>query len=121
MPQQLQVQLSLCLDYLHNFSADDFHGFVVSVLNLDLFFEVKGELHDALLFCAAKVFDNNALIVMLESDAVKFLFQFSILKFGFVSFGFFFVVVVFSGLVKRWAVECELGTGFCGGLVVFFE
>lgn len=58
---------------------------------------------------------------MLEANTVKFLFQFSIFEFGLLSFGFFFVVVFFLELVKRCAVECELGTGLSGGLVVFFE
>jgi hypothetical protein len=121
LPEELQIQLSFSLNYFDDFPADELHSFIVSVLYFNLFFQVKCQLHNSLLFSARKVLDHHAFIVVLKTDAVEFLLEFSILDFSLLFFDLLFRGSLFARLMEGGRFEGELGTGLCAGLIVFFE
>jgi hypothetical protein len=84
LSQQLQVQLPPRLHQLQHLSTGELEGVVVPVLDFDLLLVVEGQFENPLLFGAGEILDQEALVVVLESNAAQLLLQFAIFQSGFV-------------------------------------
>jgi len=74
-------------------------------LNFNHLLEIKGQLHDSLLFGATEVLIDNTLIVMIEAHIAQFLFELSILDLIFFLLGFILDHGIFFALCDRGVIS----------------
>lgn len=69
----MQVLFLLDLYDFADFAGSYFDGFVISVLNFCLFFEVECEFHDSLFFSTAELLGDQAFVIVLKSHTIQLL------------------------------------------------